>query len=253
MIDYDQLTNRQGLIVYGGVSSTDYGMVVSEAPSFEKPTKRIEAVAVPGRNGSIIFDEGAFNDAVRSYKIWIAEDTQEDSGGNISGTLAERVSDLTAWLFSQTGYTRLEDNFEPDIYRLAYYSGDNDISNEIIQYGETTLTFTCRPERFLKSGETAVTIVNGDTVTKFASKPLIKITAAGTVTLSIAGVSIVAVVTDYLYIDCETMNAYRLASENKNDKISGAFPVLKPGANSIGITVTGTLTKVEITPRYFTI
>ena len=256
MLDFNSLTNKQGLIVWGGESSTDYGMVISEAAVFEKPTKRTEVFTVPGRNGSIIFEDGSFDDVVRSYKAWIDEDETPDSGGIIHGTLAERVSDLTAWLFSKSGYTRLEDNFEPDVFRLAYYSGANDITNDLTEYGETTLTFTCRPERFLKSGEAAVTIANGDTVTnptKFTAKPLIKITAAGTVTLSIAGVSIVAVVTDYLYIDCETMNAYRLTSENKNDKISGDFPVLKPGANSIGITVTGTLTKVEITPRYFTI
>lgn len=256
MLDYKTLTNKQGLLVFGGESSTDFDMVVSEAVAFDKPSKRIEAVSVPGRNGSIIFDEGAFNDVVRSYHAWIAEDETPDSGGIIHGTLAERVSALTAWLFAQSGYTRLEDNFEPDVYRLAYYSGANDISNELTQYGETTLTFTCRPERFLKSAETPVIVSNGDTMTnptRFASKPLIKITAAGTIDLSINGVTITAAVTDYLYIDCETMNAYRLTSENKNDKISGAFPVIAPGANGIGITVVGTLTSVEITPRYFTI
>ena len=256
MLDYNSLTNRQGLIVWGGESSTDYGMVVAEAPAFDKPTKRTEVFTVPGRNGAVLFQDGSFDDVTRSYKVWIAEDESVDSGGNVNGTLAERVSAITAWLYSQQGYTRLEDNFEPDIFRLAYYSGENDISNELTQYGETTLSFTCRPERFYKDAETAVAVANGDTITnptKFASKPLIKITAAGTVTVGIAGVSIVAVVTDYIYIDCERMNAYRLTSENKNDKISGSFPTIRPGTNAISISVTGTLTKVEITPRYFSI
>ena len=244
---FNNATNKQGLILWGGESSADCGMVVAEAPVFDKPNKRIEAVSVPGRNGSIIFDEGAFDDVVRSYRVWIAE------GGD---TLAEKVSALTAWLFSKQGYTRLEDNFEPDFYRLAYYSGSNDISNELTQYGETTLTFTCRPERFLKSAEYPISVSNGDTLrnaTRFPSKPLIYIEAAGTVNVSINGVTITAVVTDYMYIDCERMNAYRLAAENKNDKISGAFPVIAPGDNGVGITVTGTLTGVTITPRYYTI
>jgi phage-related protein len=47
------------------------------------------------------------------------------------------------------------------------------------------------------------------------------------------------------------MNAYRLPVENKNDKISGSFPTIPSGSNTIGIT--GTYTKVEITPNYFTI
>ena len=256
MRNFSQLTDKQGLLVWGGESSTDYGMVVSEAPSFDKPAKRQEVFTVPGRNGSIVFEDGSYNDTVRSYHIWIDEDEEEDSGGNVSGTLAERVNALTEWLFSKSGYTRLEDNFEPEVYRLAYYSGANDITNELTMYGETDLTFTCRPERFLKSGETAVAVVNGDTLTnptKFSSKPLIKITAAGTVTVTISGVSIVAVVSDYIYIDCEAMNAYRLTTENRNDKISGSFPVIKPGINPVAVSVTGTLTKVEVTPRYFTI
>lgn len=247
MIDYKTLTNRQGLIVWGGEASDDLGMVISEAPAFDKPTKRTDVFTVPGRNGSILFQDGSFEDVTRSYKVWIAERT---------ANLADRVNALTAWLYSKSGYTRLEDNFEPDVYRLAYYSGSNDISNELTQYGETTLTFTCRPERFYKSGEDPVSVTNGDTLTnltRFSAKPLIHIEAAGTVNVTINGVTITAVVTDYINIDCETMNAYRLASENKNDKITGAFPVIVPGTNAVGITVTGTLTAVTITPRYFTI
>lgn len=245
---FNSLTNRQGLIVWGGEPSVDFGMVVDSAPSFEKPIKRIETVNVPGRNGSIIFDEGAFGDVTRSYSVWIAEGPHD--------TLADNVSGLTAWLFSKKGYTRLEDNFEPNVYRLAYYSGANDITNELMQSGRTSLTFTCRPERFLKSGETPVSVLNGDTLTnptRFASKPLIHIEGAGTIDVSINGVTITATVTDYINIDTERMNAYRLPAENMNDKISGAFPVIAPGANGIGITVVGTLTGVEITPRYFTI
>lgn len=247
---YPSLTNRQGLIVWGGVASTDYGMVVSQAPAYDKPTRRVEAVTVPGRNGSILFDEGAFSDTTRTYNVFITEDTVH------SVPLSDRVNNLTAWLFSKVGYTRLEDNFEPDVFRLAYYSGGNDVTNELMQYGESELTFTCRPERFLKSGTTAIEVDDGDTITNptaFASKPLIYIEANGEVELSINGVTIKAEVDDYLYIDCETMNAYRLTAENKNSKIRGDFPVIAPGANGIGINVTGTLVGVEITPRYFTI
>lgn len=249
-------TNTQGVIVYGGMSSDNYGMVVSEAPSFERPTRKQTIFNVPGKNGAIIFQEDAWEDIVRSYEVWIAGEIVEDSGGVISGTLAERIDAFEAALNSKKGWQRLEDNFEPDVFRLAYYSGGDGFSNNLTMYGEATLNFTCRPERFLKSGETAETVSHGDTMnnpTLFNSKPLIKITvpSSNTVTVSIGGKTISAEVTDYIYIDCESMSAYRQATENKNDKISGSFPVLAPGTNTIGIT--GTVTKVEITPRYFTI
>lgn len=245
---FDSDTNKQGLIVYGGESSSSYGMVVAEAPAYERPKRKQTIYNVPGRNGSIIFQQDAWEDVNRSYNVWLAEDGTH--------TLAERVDALEAWLNSKTGYIRLEDNFEPDIFRLAYYSGGDGFTNNLTQYGEATLSFTCRPERFLKSGATSIAVDDGAVLTnptRYASKPLIYIEANGTVQISINGVTITAEVTDYLYIDCESMNAYRQINEYKNDKISGAFPVISPGSNGVGITVTGTLVGVEITPRYFTI
>ena len=242
-------TNRQGLIVYGSVDSSNYGIVVGESPAFERPARKQTIIQVPGRNGSVIFQENAWEDVVRQYEVWLDEDLAH---GN---TLADKVTAFEAALNSENGYTRLEDNFEPDIYRLAYYSGGDAFSNEMTQYGRATLRFTCRPERFLKSGDIPVEVTNGYTLTnptRFASKPIIHIEASNeTISVSIGGKTITAEVTDYINIDCERMNAYRLPVENKNDKISGSFPTIPSGSNTIGIT--GTYTKVEITPNYFTI
>lgn len=241
-------TNKQGLIVYDGVSSTDYGIVVSEAPSFDKPQRKSSVFNVPGRNGSVLFQEDAYNDVTRSYKVFLTD--------NARNNLNEVVNRFTDWLYSVRGYQRLEDSFEPDIFRLAYFSGGQNFSNEMMQAGETTLQFTCRPERFFKSGETEITVSNGDKLvnaTNYTAKPLIyiEVPAEETVTVSIGGKSIVANVDDYIYIDSERMNAYRTAAENMNSEVSGTFPTIAPGENGIGIT--GTVTKVTIVPRYFTI
>lgn len=243
---FDLGTNRRGLIVYGGEASSDYGMVIAEAPTFEKPSRKNTVYQVPGRNGAILFQEDAYNDVNRSYKVWIAKDETDD--------LDEAVRAFTGWLNSITGYQRLEDNFEPDVFRLAYYNGGQDVSNELTQYGETTITFTCRPERFLKVGEDPITVTNGTKVnnpTRFASKPLIHIEGSGTVTITFGGATMSATLTDYINIDCDAMNAYRLPAENRNDKITGTFPKLVPGVNTIGLT--GSVSKCVITPRFFTI
>lgn len=248
-------TSRQGLIVYGGEASDDYGIVVSEAPVFDKPVRKTEVFNVPGRNGSILFQQNAYDDVTRSYNVFLTTVLGEDSGGDITSDLPSKVNAVTAWLFSKTGYQRLEDDFERDTFRLAYYSGGNEFTDRLLMAGEATLTFTCRPERFYKNAESAVIVVTGDTMsnpTKFASKPLIHIEGTGTVTVSIGGETITAKdLVDYINIDCDRMDAYRLTSENRNDKISGTFPTIKPGSNTI--TITGTTTKVTITPRYFTI
>ena len=238
-------TNKLGLFVYGGESSADYGMVVSEAPAFERSSRKQTIYTVPGRNGSVIFQEDAWEDVPRNYKVWIAKDMQR---------LPTKIDAFEAFLNSMKGYQRLEDSFEPDVFRLAYYSGGDDFSNVLMAYGEATLNFMCRAERFYKSAENPVEVVNSTKLmnpTRFTSKPLIHIEGSGTVNVQIGGNTIVANVTDYINIDCETMNAYRLAAENKNSEISGTFPVIKPGENTVGIS--GSTTLVTVVPRYFTI
>lgn len=239
-------TNRRGLLVYGGESSADFGMVIAEAPAFERPARKQTVYKVPGSNRAIVFQQDAWEHVTRSYNVWIADDKKKD--------LVEQINAFEAWLNASEGYNRLEDSFEPEIYRLAYYSGGDDVSNELMQYGRATIKFACRPERFLKEGEQVIPVVNGDAVynpTKFASKPLIHIEGSGSVSVSIEGVTITATVTDYINIDCEAMNAYRLPAENKNNVIGGSFPTIKPGTNAIGIT--GTVTSCTIVPRFFTI
>lgn len=239
-------TNKQGLIVYGGESSTDYGIVVSEAPAFDKAKKKVRVFTVPGRNGAVVFDEGSYEDTTRNYKVWVAKDKEE--------TLPEVVDAMSSWLYSKSGYVRLEDSFEPDIFRLAYYNGGTEVTNRMLQFGETTLPFICRAERFYKDAEQERTVSNGDKLynpTRFESKPLIHIEGSGSVSISIQGVTMTATISDYINIDCDTMNAYRLPSENKNNTISGTFPTIKSGTNTIA--TTGTVTKVTIVPRYFTI
>ncbi len=249
---FDNTTNTQGVIVYGGESSSGYGMVVAEAPAYERPKRKETIYTVPGRNGVILFQDDAWEDVPRNYKVWLAEDAND--------TLVEKVDAFEAWINSKKGYTRLEDNFEPDVYRMAYYSGGDGFSNNLTQYGEATLNFTCRPERFLKSGETPITrsgsssiiIVPLSNPTKYASKPIIHIEANNqTVTLVLNGKLIRADVTDYINIDCERMDAYRLEAENRNSSIFGEFPTIPPGNSTA--TFSGDFSSVTIIPRYFTI
>ncbi len=243
---FDVGTNKQGLIVYGGESSTDYGIVVSEAPAFDKGKKKIQTFNVPGRNGAVIFNEGSYEDTTRNYKVWVAKDREE--------SLPEIVDAMSSWLYSKSGYVRLEDSFEPDVFRLAYYVGGQEVTNRMLQFGETTLPFICRAERFFKDAEQEQIVSNGDAIynpTRYESKPLIHIEGSGSVSISIQGVTMTATISDYINIDSDRMNAYRLPSENKNNTISGTFPTIKAGTNTIA--TTGTVTKVTIVPRYFTI
>lgn len=243
---FNKTTDKRGTFLFCGESSADFGIVVSEAPKFEKAGRKSSSFNIPGRNGSILYQEDAWSDVTRSFKVWLAVDQAAD--------LPKKVEAFTAWLNSVNGYQRLEDSFEPDVFRLAYYNGGTNVSNELMQYGEATVSFTCRPERFYKSGEQTEQLSDSRAIynpTRFASKPLIRIEGSGTVSLTIGSKTITAQIADYINIDCERMNAYRLPAENRNDKIVGTFPTIAPGANLVAIS--GNVSKATYVPRYFTI
>lgn len=243
---YDISTDKNGQFIIGGESSADFGFVVAEAPKFEHGTRKFSAFEVPGRNGVILHQQNAWGDVPRVYKVWAAVDHAQE--------LPVKVAAFSAWLNSLNGYNRLEDTFEPEFFRLAYYNGGADITNKFMQYGEVSVAFTCRPERFYKTGEQVKALENGGKInnpTRFTAYPLLHIEGTGNITVRIGAKIITAQLTDFINIDCERMNAYRQPAENMNNKISGEFPELAPGLNTI--TTTGNITNATITPRFYTI
>ena len=86
--------------------------------------------------------------------------------------------------------------------------------------------------------------------TPFESKPLIKVTGTGTLTVNGVQIAISATPTT---IDCELMEAYNGTTSRNSDIVltPNKFPVLKPGNNTI--TLGSGITKLEITPRWWRI
>lgn len=243
---FDFSTDKNGRFNFAGESSADFGVIISKAPAFDHPTRKAQTFEVPGRNGVILQQENAWADVTRVYNVWLAVDHAQD--------LPEKANGFAAWLNSVKGYQKLEDSFEPEVFRLAYFVGGIDISNQLMQYGEAAVSFVCRPERFYKSGDIARALSNGDQIfnpTRFIARPLLHIEGSGDITVSINGESITATVADYINIDCDRLNAYRLPAENMNNKITGTFPTIAPGVNNVSIT--GTVTAATIKPRFYTI
>ena len=243
---YDMTTDRNGFFMFGGENSKDFGVVIAEAPTFYHAQRKGTAFDIPGRNGAIIRQQKAWNNVPQNYKVWLAVDHAHE--------LPEKAGAFVAWLNSLEGYQRLEDSFMPGVYRLAYYNGGQEITNNFMQYGEATISFNCRPEYFQKSGENSRPLNNGEPVynpTRFDAAPLLHIEGSGNISITLGAATITAQVVDYINIDCERMNAYRLPAENMNDKVWGTFPVLKPGVNAV--TITGIVNAATITPRFYNI
>jgi len=162
-----------GTIIYNGKSSVDLGVIVNKLPVIRKPKRKGSTTSIPGRSGSLAREEGGFENYVQPYEISITDTNRGISA--ISG-------DLAAWLLNTRGYIRLEDSFDPDVYRMARFEGPFDIEPLMEQDGTAVIEFDCQPQRYLKSGEQEISLSNGETTlynpTVFASSPLIRVDMA---------------------------------------------------------------------------
>lgn len=159
---------------FDGVNSRQYGVYITGAGVFNAPERNVEMIDIAGRNGAFVLDKGSFLNIEVTYPASIACDNETD--------FAEAVSDLRNLLCSKVGYVRLEDDYNPNEYRLAIYKSGLEVSHDMLIAGEFDIVFECKPQRFLKSGETAISVTSGNTITnptRFDAKPLLEIDGYG--------------------------------------------------------------------------
>ena len=252
-----------GTIYWNGIPSSSVSVVVEEPPSYHAAERDYEMTHIPGRSGDFLIDNGSYRNVTRSYKI---------AFGSIRKTHSEMASAVSEWLHSANGYTRLEDTYEPEYYRLAIYKDDVNLTNILNHLGRATIDFDCMPQRFLKSGERPITfsISPFDSYgrftlknpTSFKSKPLIIVTGRSAGSLVINGLNLAINMTPpehevyySITIDSDLCEVYN-GQVSYNSFISWpnrdrTFPVLNPGENDIYFS--GGIGTVEVIPRWWTL
>lgn len=235
---------NQGTLLFNGINSQDFGVWLKGGGTYNAPARQYSSITVPGRNGTLTLDSGAYEEAEHNYEAFIAENFP----ANIEG--------FRSALLSDPGYHRLEDSYHVDEYYRARFMDGLEVEPAPLGVaGAFSLRFRRDPRRFLKSGEIPVTVSTGghiDNPTAFPSKPLIRVTGYGTLTVGSQQVVIAQHFT-YVDIDCEMMDCYS-GTSNANSYVTmqgNDFPTLPPGRT--GITYSGNITKVEITPKWWRI
>ena len=256
-----------GIITFNGISSEQYGIHVETPPAYVMPEHDYEVIHVPGRNGDIIIDKGSYKNVTRTYDI---------SFGEHDGDFTSFASGIADWLFRYPGYGRLEDSYEPDYFRNAYYSGGLEIENIYHQAGRASLEFTCEPARYLKSGTTSYTFTSDGTLTnptEQSSLPTITIymvSSSGSVTsplrVLVNGTLIVVTATSArtFTINSSDQTIYRNGYINNSDvvfydeeetasKQTLDFPKLSRGVNTISFIGDVGSNRVTIRPNWWTL
>lgn len=239
--------SRYGNLVYGGVSSAQYGIYIADVNDDDMPSRDYSAISVPGRSRDIHFDNGRYANIDRTYKC---------AAYSMEGQRAdERASAYIAKLMRLSGYQRIEDTLHPEYYKLGEFKGGTKPELAMDKNAASfDLAFDCDARKYLKAGEREMAFSSGTQMimnpeTEPAS-PLLIITGTGYIQIGSRRIT-VSTNPGTMVIDCELGDAYAQDTHvNYNSYISlnsGDFPILESGANNI--TVSG-LSSCKITPRW---
>jgi len=159
-------------IIFNGRSSEDFGILVEQLPNSVHASRRGDTYTVPGRSGSLVHEENAYENYTLAYAIWFRDPFNHRNVYQIA-------RDLAAWLLTSSGYCRFEDSYEPDVYRLARYAGPLDVETPLRTAGKAVLEFDFQPRRYIKTGNQEIALTSGVTTinnpTAFEAQPLIQV------------------------------------------------------------------------------
>ena len=159
---------------FDNVSSRTYGVYITGEAVYNAPERDVEMITIPGRNGTFALDNGRFENIEVSYPAGIFADTEAD--------FRQAISDFRNFLCSKKGYVRLTDEYNPDEYRMAIYKSGLEVEPTQLRAGQFDIVFDCKPQRFLTSGETKVTMTSGQSITNptlFDSQPMLEVYGYG--------------------------------------------------------------------------
>lgn len=165
-------------LTFDGRSSSEFNVYITGEGVFNAPERAVEMISIPGRNGAFALDYGRFENIEVTYNCGIAGDNDAD--------FASAISDFRNWLCSRNGYVRLTDDYNAGEYRMAIYKSGLEVTAENLKAGEFPVVFECKPQRFLTSGESKISVTSGDTITNptlFNSRPMLEVTGYGDVNI----------------------------------------------------------------------
>lgn len=163
-------------LVFDGESSRDYGIYITGQAVYNAPDRDVEMISIPGRSGSFALDKGRFQNIEVTYPAGIFADNEAD--------FAQGISDFRNFLCSRNGYVRLTDEYNPGEYRMAVYKSGLEVEPTQLKAGEFEIIFDCMPQRFLTSGEQAITATSGQAITnptRFEASPMLEVEGYGNI------------------------------------------------------------------------
>lgn len=262
-------------LTFDGINSMDAGVFITGEAVYNAPAREIEMVPIPGRNGDLAIDQGRYENIDITYPA--------GAYGSDQPGFAEKIRKFRNELASRYSYVRLIDEYHPDEYRLAVFKDGLEVNpTSYSQAGEFNITFNCKPQRFLLSGEEPIDLYQKEVLTDHnlipittetgaefelnsmggtvinptlnESKPLIIAPKSGSVRIGNQNITIGGDGKDKIYIDTDSMEIYKVNSAGAREPAGdlvifepNAFPVIPPGEVSFA----SSISEIEIIPRWW--
>lgn len=246
-------------LIINSYDLADYGVYVSRKDKANAPKRRFTTITVPGRNGDLIQDDESWENIEVSYSCYVKENSKDV------------LPFIKQICLGQPGYLKIEDTVNPYEYRFGAYSkGLDDIDTSIYnKQSKFTLTFNCKPQRYLKTGQDKYILrdvkeagISTDFITlrklygpaSYPCSPILFVTGNSEWAKIKIGVETIDLKSDgeEFVIDTETLNCINSNGENRNNKIRFSFDQsLKFSFKDTDISVSTNITKLVIQPRWF--
>ena len=169
----------RGYFTFDNKTSYSFGAVdVVQGDVDIAPARDMTAQGLPGRNGDVLIDNQRYPNVTMTYWVMIRNDFD-----NV-------YQAMRSFLLSRKGYCRLTDSWNTAEYYEAYVAEDIEpIVSRGRGEGAFLLTFIRKPQRFLVSAETPVTLTASTTTvntgTLFPSRPIISVKITDASVLSV--------------------------------------------------------------------
>lgn len=162
---------------FDGINSMDHGVFITGESVYNAPERDVESVEIPGRNGDVLIDNGRWRNIDVTYHA--------GTYGKDQAQFASKIRNFRNLLASRHGYHRLADTYNPEEYRMGTFKSSVEVDAEgRKRAGEFDVIFNCKPQRYLTSGEAAISVQNGETLfnpTPYDASPLLAVEGYGTI------------------------------------------------------------------------
>ena len=215
-------------------STHDFPLLVTDVGRRQKAAEQIEQFEVPYRNGALTIRSDRYDSYKRKMKMMCTD--------------TDAIGGINEWL---DGHGILRTDLDNGGFFIADVISGLDNGKYLRDIDTFSVEFSVEPFFYLDSGEIMITstaafsLINPGNI---YSQPLITVYGSGDITLNINSqfVQLTGVETS-ITMDSKLALCYR-DTLNMGAKMTGEYILMDTGTNNIELT--GSVTKIEITPRW---